>query len=107
VDGHRSIRRRARLLTALILLASMAVAAACSFGGGSDSTSTATPSAATPTATGTSTATTTPTPRADVAFTNARPIEVVAERVALCRCGVSANKPFCDNTHRETGFEAP
>lgn len=21
-------------------------------------------------------------------------------RVALCRCGASANKPFCDNTHR-------
>jgi len=27
-------------------------------------------------------------------------------RATLCRCGKSANKPFCDNTHRETGFAA-
>jgi len=26
--------------------------------------------------------------------------------VALCRCGRSANKPFCDATHRQVGFEA-
>lgn len=25
-------------------------------------------------------------------------------RVALCRCGHSANKPFCDATHRRIGF---
>jgi len=27
-------------------------------------------------------------------------------RATLCRCGKSNNKPFCDNTHLETGFVA-
>ncbi len=25
-------------------------------------------------------------------------------RIALCRCGASQNKPFCDNSHRASGF---
>lgn len=34
--------------------------------------------------------------------------EVTREtRLALCRCGDSENKPYCDNTHLEAGFTAP
>ena len=33
--------------------------------------------------------------------------EVDASRpVALCRCGRSLTKPFCDKSHREAGFES-
>ena len=28
------------------------------------------------------------------------------DNVALCRCGQSAKKPFCDGTHRQVGFTA-
>ena len=32
-------------------------------------------------------------------------VEVADEVSALCRCGGSSNKPFCDGTHRAAGFE--
>jgi len=28
----------------------------------------------------------------------------VRDRVTLCRCGHSSNKPFCDGTHKVVGF---
>ncbi|CAB4877632.1 MAG: CDGSH iron-sulfur domain-containing protein [Actinobacteria bacterium] len=32
--------------------------------------------------------------------------ETNGEPIALCRCGASADKPFCDGAHRECGFES-
>lgn len=28
------------------------------------------------------------------------------ELIALCRCGQSKNKPFCDGHHKQVGFQA-
>jgi CDGSH-type Zn-finger protein len=28
------------------------------------------------------------------------------QRVTLCRCGQSSNKPFCDGTHKTCGFQS-
>jgi CDGSH-type Zn-finger protein len=30
--------------------------------------------------------------------------EMKGEIAVLCRCGASANKPFCDSTHRRINF---
>jgi len=38
---------------------------------------------------------------------NGEPIETDRETVALCRCGKSRKRPFCDGTHRLVRFRAP
>ena len=34
-------------------------------------------------------------------------VQIEGGEVALCRCGHSKNKPFCDSSHQESGFTAP
>ena len=33
-------------------------------------------------------------------------IDTSKPAIALCRCGASANRPFCDGAHKACGFEA-
>jgi len=44
--------------------------------------------------------------RGDVQLVDAdgEPIEQRRRTMALCRCGLSTIKPFCDGTHKAAGF---
>lgn len=40
----------------------------------------------------------------DLVDAEGEPIERHRRTIALCRCGLSAIKPFCDGTHKPAGF---
>ncbi len=37
---------------------------------------------------------------------NAYPLDSAKPAIALCRCGASKNRPFCDGAHKDCNFEA-
>ena len=41
----------------------------------------------------------------EILSSTGEPVEKTRRTVALCRCGVSTIKPFCDGTHKAVGFK--
>ena len=43
----------------------------------------------------------------ELSWADGSPVDRPRELVALCRCGKSKLRPFCDGTHKLIGFRAP
>jgi CDGSH iron-sulfur domain-containing protein 3 len=42
----------------------------------------------------------------DIVTEGGRKIAAEGDETWLCRCGQSANKPFCDGSHKRVGFKS-
>ncbi len=43
----------------------------------------------------------------EVIGVDGKPIQLPTPQMAICRCGASKSKPFCDGSHRPAGFKDP
>jgi CDGSH-type Zn-finger protein len=42
----------------------------------------------------------------EILDSSGKPFKPQRGTIALCRCGASANKPFCDGSHAKIGFQS-